>query len=366
MPMIGGDDEFESRYMARLRAILTEHGVTVTYEKDRAAIDTGLHLFIEGPLGRHAVPGRVWFQAKGKRQTSLCLADYSARRDVEIRVPVDHVRFWYAAPEPVYLTIYVEAVDQFIAEDVRDIVDRQWPNGSFYSTVPECQKSVTLHVDTSMILNDVRLEAMLAHRSMRIDGPSFRGRPLGHRFDPLRSQISVGSAELWSRLVTRILAVHDFREKYRKDMTPDLCACFGRLYQTLEWQSPAFAEYGYGSDDDLRQEPPIFSVHGDVVVILDLSKDRKSLTTKERASLQMTLGTDPGAERAVVVLFNGKERSGTRGVWRSALDDLGAYRQPSRAHLLGLESITSLLLVATLVYLEFAPELSWGHASYQS
>jgi hypothetical protein len=56
---------------------------------------------------------------------------------------VNHLRFWYAAPEPVYLVVYVESVDLFIAEDVRDIVDRQWPRGSFYRDVPESQHEVT-------------------------------------------------------------------------------------------------------------------------------------------------------------------------------------------------------------------------------
>lgn len=32
---------------------------------------------------------------------------------------------WYSAPESTYLVEYVEATDAFLAEDVRDIVDRQ-------------------------------------------------------------------------------------------------------------------------------------------------------------------------------------------------------------------------------------------------
>lgn len=33
-------------------------------------------------------------------------------------------------------------------------------------------------------------------------------------------------------------------------------------------------------------------------------------------------------------------------------------------HQLGLEALTYLVLTATLVYLEFAPDLDWRHASY--
>lgn len=34
--------------------------------------------------------------------------------------------FWYTAPEATYLAVYVEDLDVFLAEDVRDVVDRQW------------------------------------------------------------------------------------------------------------------------------------------------------------------------------------------------------------------------------------------------
>jgi len=30
----------------------------------------------------------------------------------------------------------------------------------------------------------------------------------------------------------------------------------------LEWQSPAFAEYGFGANDDFRVEPDVESIHG--------------------------------------------------------------------------------------------------------
>lgn len=365
MPMMGEDDHFETRYLAQLRVLLTEHGVPLSYEKDRAAIDTGLHLFVEGPSGRQASPTRVWFQVKGKRKTTLSRAAYDSSADIEVRVPVEHVRFWYAHAEPVYLAIYIESANHFIAEDVRDIVDRQWPDGPFDSAVPESQHSVTLRVGTAAVLDSIRIQAMLAHRSMRIDGPSFRGRPLGHRFDPLRSQIAVCSPELWVILAGKILGVHEFREQGREKIAPGMEVRLGRLYQTLEWQSPMFAEYGYDYPGALRQEPSVSSIHGDVAIIVDSGPERRQLSSADLEVLRRIVRQHP-EEGAIAVFFNGKERSGTRGLWRSALDQLGAYQGSRSVHLLGLESITSLLLVATLVYLDVAPELAWDHVCYQS
>lgn len=63
--------------MAKLRALLTTRGVPLTYDKDRAGIDTGLHLFVEEASGRDASQVRVWFQVKGKRAETLSLERWS-------------------------------------------------------------------------------------------------------------------------------------------------------------------------------------------------------------------------------------------------------------------------------------------------
>jgi hypothetical protein len=185
-------------------------------------------------------------QVKSKRAETLSLESFQTRARIDVSVQVDHLQFWYAVPEPVYLVVYVEAADAFVAEDIRDIVERQWPAGSFYPAVAEMGATVTVHVDRHRVLDGARLDAMLAHRSMRIDGPAFRGRPLGHRFDPLRSQIDVCAPELFERLARRLLEAHDFRLTHAGRVTRDLSTAQGRLYQTLEWQSPVFAEFGMG------------------------------------------------------------------------------------------------------------------------
>ena len=349
--------------MAKLKALLAPHGLVLDYDRDRAAIDTGLHLFLEGNGARQASQVRVWFQAKGKMAGTLPLEDYRATQTVAVKVKVDHLRFWVAAPEPVYLVVYVESGDEFIAEDVRDIVERQWPRGVFYSEVPDSQDEVTLNVVTTAKLDGPRVAAMVRHRSMRIDGPAFRGRPLGHRYDPIRSQIAAPPPARFDRLVERILAAHDFREAETTDVAPDLKIVRGRLYETLSWQSPAFAEYGYGPTDDFRVEPSYETLHGQVVLIVDRRSGRTALGRAELAAITKLAGPPP-AETSLAVIFNSPDLSGTGGLWRRTLRDLQFRDAYTQARQVGLEAITFLVLVTTLVYLDLAPEIAWDHVSY--
>ena len=360
---MGVHDDFESKYMAKLSVLLADGGIQISYAKDRAGIDTGLHLFAHALAGKTATHTRVWFQVKGKHATTLPLTDLEASQTVPTSVPVEYVDHWIAAPEPVYLAIYLESADAFIAEDVRDLVDRQWPGNSFYAARSDLGRQVTLRVDRTRVLDAARLEQMLAHRSMRIDGPSFRGRPLGHRLDPLRSQIGVCEAGLFARLVNRILEVHDFRASTTHAVGP-LTFMAGRLYQTLEWQSPAFAEYGFGPGDDFRSEPALEAIHDRVLVVRDTAPERTRFTTAEHDALEHALDTAPSGAH-VLVMFNGPDLSGTGGTWRSALrDDLGAFSRANGTSMIGLEAMTFLVLVATLVYLDVVPELTWHHVNY--
>lgn len=132
----------------------------------------------------------------------------------------------------------------------------------------------------------------------------------------------------------------------------------GRLYQTLEWQSPAFAEYGYDEDSaGFRIEPPVDHVHGEVAVIVDTEPRRGHLSNSERSVVQEAVAH----ASQVLVAFNGEELSGTGGTWRSATQPAGG----ASVTLFGLESVTSALLVATLVYLNFAATIRWKHVNYQ-
>jgi hypothetical protein len=368
MPTQGTHDRFELDYMARLKALLSTGGVPVAYDQDRAAIDTGLHLFVEGPGDDwSASQVRVWFQVKGKRAATLPDADFLKLESVAVSVSVDHLRFWYAAPEPVYLTVFIESSGVFLAEDVRTLVHRTWPDQDFYPATQD-QQTATVHVDTRAVLDEARIQAMLSHRSMRIDGATFQGRPLGHRLDPLRCELSFDDPLLWERTVHRILDEHRFRQtEPATDIGPDLTVLLGRFYDTMLWQSSAFAEFGYGPDDDgFREDPAVESVQGPAAVLIDRRADRTDLSPGDRDDRDDLRDVLTGTDGTVVLLFRGKDLSGTGGTWRSFFRD-----QPSDAHLLdavsmlGTEALTCLVLTATLVYLDLAPELSFRTLQYR-
>jgi hypothetical protein len=367
MPVTGKHDVFEDDYLDRLRALWSSKGLKVEYMKDRAALDGGLHLYSAPASDERTVSQtRIWFQAKGKRSSTLPRSVFANLQYVDVQVPVDHVQFWYASAEPVYLIVYVESVDLFLAEDVRDIVDRQWQ--SFYQQVPRLQKEVTLNVRTDALLNDALTMRMLRHRSMRIDGPSFRGRPLGHRFDPLRSEMIPPAPALFEKIVDKILDAHGFRTASTltapaiSERVSRLRIVRGKFHQTLEWQWPMGTSVGFGEDDnEPRREAPVDFVHGDCLIIVD-SSGRMSRYTKEESDALTVLVRGTGASRALIFV-NGTELEGV-GLWRGALYDLNETSKGCNCWPVALGSLSYMVLIASLVYLEFAPDLAWRYLNY--
>jgi hypothetical protein len=88
------------------------------------------------------------------------------------------------------------------------------------------------------------------------------------------------------------------------------------------------------------------------------------LAPAERAEFESAVATLPD-EAGIVVMFNGPDLSGTGGLWRSTLRDIDAFGRAGPIRMIGLEALTSMVLVATLVYLDFAPDLSWRYVNYQ-
>jgi hypothetical protein len=156
-------------------------------------------------LGTVELSGRkVWFQLKGVHKGTVSEGGLARVGHVPIRIRLDDLRFWYAAPEATYLVVYVEAIDAFLAEDVRDIVDDQWGVVFLEPDRFGAQETITVHVAAHARLDDRRLDSMVAHRSMRIDGPAFRGRPLGTVSTPFaaHSENSIPSCSMASSTIS--------------------------------------------------------------------------------------------------------------------------------------------------------------------
>jgi len=220
MPKVGAQDQFEQDYTAKLKLLLADHGQFVAYEKDRAALDLGLQLYErdhEPALPTPLSQVRIWFQLKGIQETTLSGEEMGEAEQIAVRgISVDHLRYWFAHPEPVYLVAYVEAIGTFLAEDVRELVERA--GGAPWLEGLGDQDTTTLHLDPAATLERA-LEAMPRHRSLRVDGPDFRGRPLGHNRDPLRSELEVMPAGDFHALVDRLLAAHQFKAEHAVDLS---------------------------------------------------------------------------------------------------------------------------------------------------
>lgn len=186
-PIVGRESEFEKVYSTKFRLLVADHGLFVEYPLDRAALDMGLHLTQNDGEQSRVSSSRIWFQLKGVRQQTLPRKKFGLLKEVAIQVRLEHLKFWFAAPEPIYVALYIESVDLFLVEDVRDIVDRQWGEEFLNpKTFRNDQKNVTVKLGIDKVLTPELLAQMRRHQSMRIDGPFFRGRSLGHRLDPLR------------------------------------------------------------------------------------------------------------------------------------------------------------------------------------
>ncbi len=350
--------------MSKLEALLAPHGLRIHYDLDRAALDLGLHLYRPASSRKRGISDvRVWFQAKGIRASVLSTSEIDPLAEVAVSgLQVEHVLYWYAAPEPVYLVVYVEAADRFLVEDVRDIVDRSGGLEALNELLAKGQTTMTLRIAGSAALDEA-VDRVPRHRSIRIDGPPFRGRPLGHRFDPLRSELAPLAPDDFEELVGRLLDAHEFRPSgeiaLQERLGTDIgrvAARTGRLYLTYEWTSPLFTEFGFDLGSDFRIESAPQYAHGDVLVVVH--SDPLCAPRKTPASEQLAQDLRQAGVGNALVLFNASEgQRGMVGGWRTALDLMAPVPQ-------GLGSITFNVLTTTLVYLDFMDRLRWRFRHY--
>src|SRR2546425_976420 len=177
--VLGEHDEFEGAYKEKFKSLARAQGEFVQYERDRATIDIGVHLTEPLPIGRSLSQSRVWFQLKGIRASTLSREQYAQACEISLRVRLHHLQFWFASPEPIYLVLHVQSADEFLVEDVQEIVHRQWGESILdEKTLSDDQRKVTVKLSKRAVLTPDTWVAMRRHRSMRLDGPLFRGRPL--------------------------------------------------------------------------------------------------------------------------------------------------------------------------------------------
>lgn len=364
-PLIGAHDVFEGQYSEKFRSLVRPEGEFIHYERDRVAVDLGVHLTVGDAPGRRASHTRIWFQLKGIHRETLSLEEFRQARSIAVRLSVEHLKFWFASPEPIYLATYVEAADTFLIEDVREIVYRQWGDDFLAQRFATAQSEVVVRLSADTLLTRERLQLMRRHQSMRIDGPFFRGRPLGHRLDPLRCCLAPIEPSVYVALVERLLAEHDYRvsELLPAGQLIETCGetdqhaklSVGRLYATFEWVSQLMTEFGVDPGDDFRHEGVPQFAHGRVAVLIDGSP-----------------GSLPSAQRLGDFAQELAGKGVTRFLVFANTDDLryfGSFAAAFRSTVVKcmpqlLRDLAYSLLTVTVVYLEFRDVVSWDIKNY--
>ena len=365
-PVIGNEDLFEGIYEEKFRALVRQFGEFVQYERDRAALDIGLHLTTPTGAQRRVSHTRIWFQLKGIHKQTLPLNAYQHAETVGVSVRLDHLKFWFASPEPIYLAVFVEAADIFLVEDVREIVYRRWGEDFLIpETFRDGQRDVTVRVSTDAILTTERVALMRLHQSMRIDGPFFRGRPLGHRLDPLRCSLDRLEPAVYVSLIQRLLRVHDFRVTETLDparlfdddaLTGEhILLKTGKLYNTFEWVFQSFTEFGVGPDDDFRIEGAPQFAHGPTAVCIHGNPRSNPRAHSLRVFAEMMHDRDICQ---FLVFANTDDYAYFGPFFRGCRGSrVECMPQP-------LGNLSYSLLTTTEVYLEFRESISWNFRNY--
>jgi hypothetical protein len=113
-------------------------------------------------------------------------------------------------------------------------------------------------------------------------------------------------------------------------------------------------------------EPKVESNHARLTLVVDSALSRTQLPDQLRAAVIEALRQADGRDTSTTtaIIFNAPDLSGTGGLWPNAVRDMPDAHRPTTVRQLGLKALSSLLLTATLVYLDFAPQIAWNHVNY--
>jgi len=371
MPEIGKSDRLERKYKNKFRALTSEFGIVIEHDYDRATIDLGLHL-VEPSLkveGQETVSHvKVWFQFKGFQATTITREKFETLNFISYSVRVKDVKFWYASAEPIYLTIYMECVDSFYCEDVRNIVDKQWGEAILNSSTLNSQEEVTLRLEKDSLLTEEKLKDMLKHRSIRIDTPSFRGRPLGHRIDPLRSTLEKMEPDIFETLIMRLLEEHGYETEEEIPLVNTLFSSseniakllYGTMNYSYEWVRQTLTQFV--PNGKFRIEGKTNSVQGKCAVLIH-SKVTESPDLEELKKLINEINQKDIENFLVFVNldFNLGENIEYIGEFTTAYRETTGHIKHT---IQGLGEISFTLLTSTFVYLDFRDKISFKAINY--
>jgi hypothetical protein len=172
---VAANDDFEHRYAQRFREICARYGEFVSYERDRAARDIGLHFTQATASGYKIVTtALVWFQLKGIRTVALCASKLAASETISLPLEVRHLRFWFSLPVPTYLAVYIEAADSFLVINVSRWIEEEFGE----NILVDDAKTKTIHLNKGWLLDDDAFSAIrntasleLIEKRLHVDTP---------------------------------------------------------------------------------------------------------------------------------------------------------------------------------------------------
>lgn len=267
------EKQFEAKYTAKFRALASDYSHPIKYEEDIAAIDLGIHL----TSGEVVTNTRVWFQFKGLHTDTLSKEKFESSDFISYKVKIEQLRRWYNSSEAVYMVLYIESIDAFIAEDVKDIVVREWGEEVLNDKIfKPNQKEVTIKLKKQFVDNKNFWENLYSHKSMRVDGLSFRGRPLGHSYNPQTTSLNVMQPELFEEIIEDLLKEHGFHQRETlsgEDLFSGMAGedkailLIGKMYQKYEIFTQLFTEF-LGDEDGYKEDGNNDFHQGDCAVFI--------------------------------------------------------------------------------------------------
>lgn len=372
----GKKTQREVAYTKLFEAMAAFHGIIITYDKDYAALDLGVHM--TDPLDPNFVsvtPSRVWFQFKGKDVTALSREQFDKLDHISQSVSIDDLRLWYDYGEPVYLVVYVFAVNKFFAIDITKIIDERWgdrlfKDETFREIKGKRQETITIDIPKTAEVNEDFWNRLVPHRSMRVDGASYQGRPLPHNHDFQARVPEIMEPSLYKRVVDDLLRAHRYRVAESIDayhLYPessaagdDLDLTFGKMYDPYEINHYLSREL-VPDDDDYREEGQTFKVQGECAVLIH--SDVKSRPDRDKLKQLAQQLEAKGIKNLLVfvnhfMLFN--ERLVGQKPYNCFPEFSQAFGQTRvKCFVQHLEDLGKTLSLATLVYLSHRKEVPW-------
>lgn len=353
------ETQFETTYTAKFKILASKYGFSIEYEKDIAGIDLGLHLV----AGEKVTNTKVWFQFKGLHADTLSKTEFESSEFISYQINIEHLRAWYNFPEVVYVVLYIEAIDAFIAEDVRDIVDRKWGGEVLNDKLfKPNQEKVTIKLKKQLVDDENFWKRLYSHKSMRTDGKSFRGRPLGHSYDPLRTSLRVMDSSLFENIVDDLLHEHEFQSLQEinvdnlfatkgKDKARLLIGILHQKYeivlQILNEFLPDENNFRIEGESDFHQGKVLVFIHSQVESLPD---------QKEFGEFVKQLVEEHKIKRLLIFSNSSFNESPSWGHYRLALEEIEIKCRPQQ-----LEDLSFNFLTTNHTYEKFKDKVSfWG------